>query len=144
MELISPAFEPNGRIPSEYTCEGENISVPLKIEGAPHKTVSFALVMDDPDAPNGTFDHWIAWNIPGSLKELPSGFSPPAQGVNGFDETGYRGPCPPPGKPHHYHIKIYALDAMINLPKTTTKADLMKAILGHVISQAEVVGVFSR
>lgn len=144
MEISSPAFDQQGRIPKEYTCEGANLSIPLQISGAPKEAVCFALIMDDPDAPRGVFDHWIAWNIPPNVQELPQGYQPPAEGINGFGDKGYGGPCPPPGKLHHYHIKVYALNTLLNLPKTSTKADLIKAMQGHLISQAEIVGTYNR
>src|SRR5438874_628300 len=106
--LKTSAFEPNGRIPVRYTCDGEDISPPLAWEGAPSGTQTCALIMDDPDAPTGTFTHWLVWDIPASSRELEENLpgsgrvqGAGAQGQNDFGTVGYRGPCPPPGKPHH-------------------------------------------
>jgi len=149
--LTSAAFLEGGRIPDRYTCTGEDVSPPLKWEGAPEETKSFALVVEDPDAPGGTFIHWVLYNLPGSLTELPEGVprdesleSGALQGVNDFRTVGYRGPCPPPGKPHRYFFILRALDVQLDLKPRATKAQLERAIQGHVLAEAKLMGTYSR
>src|ERR1700730_6629792 len=110
--FIESVFKPQQPIPIQYTCEGTNLAPPLKFVHVPTKAKSLTLIVDDPDAPKGTFDHWIVWNLPPDLKELKEGAReldrlspPPVQGINGYNKTYYHGPCPPAGKPHHYHFK---------------------------------------
>lgn len=144
MQMESPAFADHKVIPTRYTCEGEDRSPPLIFKEIPSGTVSLALIMDDPDAPRGTFDHWIVWNIPPTTNNLPEAAKVPKQGTNHFNEKRYRGPCPPPGKPHRYFFKLYALDTMIQLPEGATKEQLEKAMEGHVLGRAELVGTYQR
>jgi Raf kinase inhibitor-like YbhB/YbcL family protein len=144
MKLESPAFKHNHPIPSKYTCEGENISPPLIISEDPRGTQSFALILDDPDAPSGTFDHWIVWNLPYETKKLLEGTKVPMQGTNHFRKQSYGGPCPPPGSPHRYFFKVYALDTMLDLPKGSTKSQLEDAMEGHILGKAELVGTYQR
>ena len=144
MRITSPAFKHEGMIPSKYTCDGRDISPPLKFEDVPKAAASLAVVMDDPDAPAGTFDHWVVWNIPPGTTSVEEGREP--QGVQGrtsFGRTGYGGPCPPRGV-HRYFFKLYALDAMMNLPAGSRKRDLEQALGGHVIEQAVLMGKYSR
>lgn len=143
LTVKSSVFEHNQLIPSKYTCDGEEISPPLTIEDIPKGTKSLALIMDDPDAPMGTFDHWLMWNIAptGIIAEnTVSG----VEGLNTYKEASYMGPCPPSGT-HRYFFKIYALDTQLNLnAKATTKAVLEKAMQGHILAQGEIVGLYSR
>ncbi|KXA95386.1 hypothetical protein AKJ65_01885 [candidate division MSBL1 archaeon SCGC-AAA259E19] len=153
MKISSSVFEDGEKIPVKYTCDGEDISPPLSIEDVPPEAESLAVVVDDPDAPGGVFDHWIIWNIPPGTDSISEGV--PAedvvdslkgarQGQNGFGEVGYRGPCPPPGPPHNYRFKIYALDTEIGLNPGMKKEDLEREIQGHVLAEDQIVGVFGR
>lgn len=144
MKIDTPSFQEGKTIPKKYTCQGSDVSPPLFFHEAPQETVSFALIVDDPDAPGGTFDHWIVWNIPGNVTSLAESAKVPNQGTNSYGELRYRGPCPPPGKPHHYHFKLYALDIKLTLPEGITKKELERAIEGHVLAQAELIGIFQR
>lgn len=144
MKLTSPAFAHNGAIPSEYTCDGDDLSLPLIISDAPSNTKSLALIMDDPDAPVGTWDHWIVFNITPSTKEIPQGTEPNGiAGRNSWGKTGYGGPCPP-SETHRYFFKLYALDTILNLPEGSTKKDIEKAMQGHIIAQAQLMGTYKR
>ncbi|MFQ5930802.1 MAG: YbhB/YbcL family Raf kinase inhibitor-like protein [Nitrospiraceae bacterium] len=150
MELKSSAFEAGDLIPAKYTCDGSDVSPPLSWSDAPSGTQSFALISDDPDAPRGTWVHWVTWNIPAtplSLDEgLPKRDSLPngtKQGTTDFRRVGYGGPCPPSGT-HRYFFKLYALDTILNLPSSTTKPALEKAMQGHILKQAELMGVYRR
>jgi Raf kinase inhibitor-like YbhB/YbcL family protein len=144
LKVESAAFIPNGPIPEKYTCEGNNISPPLKISGIPAGSVSLAIIVDDPDAPSGVFVHWLAWNIDPGLINLPEGADLPSQGKNDFRVNAYNGPCPPPGKPHRYFFKVYALDQKLSLPEGSTKQDLLDAIEGHVLGKGELIGTYQR
>ena len=144
MKLTSTAFTHNNPIPSEYTCDGLDLSPPFGISDVPSNTKSFALVMDDPDAPVGTWDHWIVFNIPSSTRQIPKGTEPNGVGGrNSWGRTGYGGPCPPSGT-HRYFFKLYALDTILNLPEGATKKDLEKAMQGHIIAKAELMGTYKR
>jgi len=149
--LMSTAFKDHERIPEKYTCEGLDVSPPLRWEGYPAETVSFVLIVEDPDAPGGTFTHWIVYNIPSDVNELEEGAStmgklPPGalQGRNDFGKIGYGGPCPPPGKAHRYVFKLYALDSMLDLGAGADRSDVLKAIRGHVLAEASLTGLYSR
>lgn len=144
MKVESSAFVHGQVIPKKYTCMGQDLSPPLKISQAPKETHSFVIIVDDPDAPMGTFDHWLAWNIPSSMTTLAEGAHVPSQGTNGFRDTKYRGPCPPPGKPHRYFFKVYALDTELSLPNGSGKRELESAMEGHIIAKTELVGLFQR
>lgn len=144
MIIESPAFEQHQAIPQKYTCEGENLSPPLKFSGLPKEAVSLVLIMDDPDAPMGTFDHWIAWNIPPQTVNLGEGSSLPNQGKNGFGNQSYGGPCPPKGNPHRYFFKLYALDTKLNLPAGSSKGAVESAMKGHILEEASLVGTYQR
>ena len=144
MKLTSPAFANNDIIPSEFTCDGADASPPLIISDVPSNAKSLALVMDDPDAPVGTWDHWIAFNIPPSTKQISKRAEPEGiAGKNSWGRTGYGGPCPPSGT-HRYFFKLYALDTILNLPEGATKKDLEKAMQGHIIAKAELMGTYKR
>jgi Raf kinase inhibitor-like YbhB/YbcL family protein len=147
VKVESPAFENHKQIPRKYTCEGENVSPPIVFRDLPRGTKSIALVMDDPDAPSGTFDHWIIWNLSPDTKTLNESSHVSNEGKNGFRKIGYGGPCPPPGKPHHYHFKAYALDKTFTdaeLPKGSSKEKLEEAMQKHILGQAELVGIYQR
>jgi Raf kinase inhibitor-like YbhB/YbcL family protein len=152
LKLESPAFASGGAIPSRHTCEGENVSPPLVWSGAPQGTKSFVLIVDDPDAPDPaapqmTWVHWLLFNIPADAAGLPGNAGkPPAgarEGLNDWQVAGYGGPCPPIGR-HRYFHKLYALDATLNLGSAPTKAALEKAMQGHVIGHAELVGTYRK
>jgi hypothetical protein len=151
MKLVSTAFE-NGRpIPVQYTGDGPDVSPHLQWSDAPAGTKSFALICDDPDAPAGTWVHWVIHGLPGSAKELPEKI-PTAeslpdglkQGINDFGRIGYGGPLPPPGKPHRYFFKLYALDAAPALKPRATKQELLRAMEGHTLAEAQVMGTYQR
>jgi hypothetical protein len=151
MRLWSPAFEEGKPIPVAYTCDGKDVSPPLNWEGAPEGTRSFALICDDPDAPMGTWVHWVLFNIPADSTSLPEGVPTDAklpdgarQGLSDFGRTGYGGPCPPRGKPHRYFFKLYALDTVLELEGNIRKADLERAMAGHVLAQAQLMGTYQR
>jgi len=143
MKLTSNAFGENEAIPSRYTVDGEDVSPPLQWTDPPKETQSFALICDDPDAPAGTWVHWVTWNIPAEERTLPEGGKGNSEGKNDFGKSGYGGPAPPSGT-HRYFFKLYALDTTLNLPDTTTKADLESAMKGHVLSDAQFMGTYSR
>ena len=157
MKLTSPAFASNQRIPTRYTGEGANVSPSLKWEGAPSGAKSFALICDDPDAMSvagKVWDHWLIWNIPATVTELPenvaktetvAALAGAKQGLNSRPQLGYNGPMPPPGRGlHHYHFKLYALDAMLNLQAKATKPQLEAEMKGHVLAEAELIGIYER
>jgi Raf kinase inhibitor-like YbhB/YbcL family protein len=150
MEIRTEAFAPGAPIPDKYTCAGDNLSPALSFSGVPAGTKSLALVVDDPDAPAGTFVHWVVYNIPPQTTHLEAGVQRgPAmrggavQGRNDFGQTGYGGPCPPPGSPHHYHFRLYALNSPIT-PQSATAPDVERAMQGHILASAEMVGTFER
>jgi Raf kinase inhibitor-like YbhB/YbcL family protein len=152
LEIKSTAFKNNEYIPPKYTCEGKDVSPPLGWTGAPGGTKSFALICDDPDAPMGTWVHWVVWDIPAGTSSLPEGVPKSdalddgaQQGMTDFRRVGYGGPCPPPGKPHRYFFKLYALDVdKLNLKPKSSKKDLLAAMKGHILAQAELIGLFKR
>lgn len=144
MNITSPAFSHKSFIPPTYTCKGENISPPLEFLNAPERSTSFALIVDDPDAPGKTWVHWVMWNIPPRTKRISQNSVPEGavEGMTDFGNPGYGGPCPPSGT-HRYFFKLYALDTLLDLPTTSTKEELLHAMEGHVITQAELVGLYS-
>lgn len=151
LTLESPAFAPEQEIPQVYSGEGEDRSPPLEWSGAPADTKTYALIVDDPDAPSGTFVHWVAFNIPATEQSLPEGVEHRGdmtdgtlQGRNDFDRLGYDGPCPPPGKPHRYVFKLFALDDRLNLRPGATKADVERAMQGHVLDHTQIIGRYAR
>ncbi len=145
LALTSPAFHNNETIPLHYTCQGDNVSPPLHIDGVPAATRSMALIMHDPDAPNGDFAHWVVWNMPPSLKQVGENSVPTGavQGATGFGSNKYGGPCPPSGV-HHYIFDLYALDSTLNVPATTGQTELKQAMQGHVLDQTSLTGLFSK
>jgi Raf kinase inhibitor-like YbhB/YbcL family protein len=152
MEIRSPAFFIGNTIPFKYTCDGENISPPLQWESPPPGTNSFALIVDDPDAPSKTFTHWVVYNLSADMRELPEGITNNTrlpnggmQGKNNFGKLGFGGPCPPPKDGvHRYFFKIFALDQKLDLPPGATKEQVMAAMEGHVLDAAEVMGRYGR
>ncbi len=143
MDLATP-FENHAPIPAKYTADGQDVSPKIAIKGVPTEAKSLVLIVDDPDAPRGTFVHWVVWNIPPDTKELPEGFTLPTQGTNGFGVVGWRGPSPPAGKPHRYIFKLYALDIPLNLPKGSRKEQVEASMEGHIIAKAETMGTYQR
>lgn len=151
MQLTSSSFKPEGEIPAKFSCEGEDISPELNWKNSPHGTKSFALIVHDPDAPrSGGFTHWVAYDIPATVHQIPEnvpkGDMLPAggnQGKNDGDTLGYMGPCPPSGT-HRYYFYLYALDAKLNLPLGAKKDDLEKVMKGHVLDKAEVMGRYRK
>ena len=153
LAITSSAFTNGGAIPRRYTCDGENVSPPLAWTGAPAHTASYALAVDDPDAPGGAFLHWLIYDIPASITALPEGVDTSGsvasaggakQGSNGFKKLGYGGPCPPAGPAHHYHFRLYALDTLLALQPGASRDDVTKAMRQHQLGQAELVGTYAR
>ena len=151
--LTSGAFAAGGAIPAKYTCDGSDVSPALVWSAAPAGTVAFALIADDPDAPAGTWVHWVLFNLPGNLTALPedvaktdqlAALGGALQGRNDFRRIGYGGPCPPAGRPHRYFFKLYALDAALPLKAGATKQDVERAMRGHVLGEASLMGSYAR
>lgn len=150
-ELSSASFAATQMIPKKFTCDGSDTSPELSWKDAPNAVRSFALIADDPDAPVGTWVHWVLYNLPADAKELPEGVlkqkqlsNGALQGRNDFRKIGYGGPCPPAGKPHRYFFKLYALDTKLDLEAGASKADLEGAMKGHILGQAQIVGLYKR
>lgn len=156
LQITSSAFAEGQPIPQKYTCQGSDVSPQLKWSGAPANTKSFSLIADDPDAPDPrapkmTWVHWVLYDLPASANELaenvaktptlPNGAK---QGITDFKRIGYGGPCPPPGGAHRYFFKLYALDAALDLKPGATKPELLKAMEGHVLAQAQLMGTYQR
>ena len=151
LQLTSPAFVEGKDIPGQYTCQGRDVSPPLKWSGVPTGAKSLVLIADDPDAPIGTWVHWVLFDLPPTTTELsedvpktqhlPGGAK---QGLNDFRRLGYGGPCPPPGKPHRYFFKLYALDPLLDLKPTATKKDVEAAMKGHVLAEGQLIGTYQR
>lgn len=153
MKLGSAAFPDGGTIPAAHTCDGADRSPPLAWSGIPAEAKSLALICDDPDAPGKTWVHWVLFNIPPTLTALhediaktdnPSDLGGALQGVTDFKRVGYGGPCPPPGKPHRYYFKLYALDAHLPLKAGATKADVERTLQNRVLAEAQLMGTFGR
>ena len=142
LKLISTAFSHNGHIPPLYTCEGKNINPPLIVENIPDGTKTLALIVEDPDAPRGTFDHWVVWNISPN-EAIAENSNAGISGTNGFGKTGYSGPCPPSGQ-HRYFFRVFALDDELDLPAGSTKEQLLDAMKGHVLATAELMGLYQK
>jgi Raf kinase inhibitor-like YbhB/YbcL family protein len=144
-------FSNGGSIPQKFTCQGADVSPQLAWTDAPAATKSFALLVDDPDAPVGNWNHWTMWNLPATLHGLAEGVSKSArlpdgteQGINDFRKTGYNGPCPPAGKPHRYYFKLFAIDAILKLETGSGKKELETAMKNHVLGKAEWMGTYKR
>jgi Raf kinase inhibitor-like YbhB/YbcL family protein len=147
MQVTSTAFREGDTIPKQYTGEGKDVSPPLKWTGAPQGVKSFALICDDPDAPRGTWVHWVVVNLPPETEELAEGVSLPAgakAGKNDFGKNRYNGPLPPPGKPHRYFFKVYALDTPLDLKEGATKQQVEAAMKGHILAKGELMGKYAR
>ena len=150
MEIKSSSFNHEGMIPAKYSCDGQNISPPLSWSGAPEKTKSFALVCDDPDAPAGIWVHWVFFDIPATVNSLPEKL-PKQEEIAGLGKSGkntsrrwgYDGPCPPGGM-HRYYFKLYALDTMLNVSAGLTKEELLGAMKGHILAEAQLMGKYKR
>jgi len=150
-DLSSTAFKAGETIPKKHTCDGADASPPLAWTDPPAGTKTLALVCDDPDAPAGTWVHWVLWDMPPATRSLPEGVPSQAkledgtrQGTNDFKKTGYGGPCPPPGAPHRYFFKLFAVDTVVGLAPGGTKVALEKAIEGHTLGRAELTGRYGR
>jgi Raf kinase inhibitor-like YbhB/YbcL family protein len=150
LELVSTAFEPGEAIPVNYTCDGEDISPPLQWDEPPEGTVSFALIADDPDAPVGTWVHWVLYELPVDSRALPEAVPPDAvlptggrHGENSWKRLGYGGPCPPSGT-HRYFFKLYALDSALDLDQGARAEQVRQAMEGHILAEGELMGTFSR
>jgi len=145
MEITSSAFTDRGFIPAKYTCDGENINPPLDFSMVPQEAKSLVLIVDDPDAPAGTWVHWVVWNIDPQKTNLKENETPAGaqQGTTSFDKNEYGGPCPPSGI-HRYFFKLYALDTVLNIPTSTGKEGLTKEIEKHTLAKAELIGLYTR
>jgi hypothetical protein len=151
MQLSSSAFQERAPIPKRYTCDGEDLSPPLSWDSAPQGTQSLALIMDDPDAPMGTWDHWVVFDLQAGLTGLPEGVKQYAgaggsgvSGKNSWSRNGYGGPCPPRGSTHRYFFKIYALDTVLGLKSGASKGEVEKAMRGHILAQGQLIGTYQR
>jgi Raf kinase inhibitor-like YbhB/YbcL family protein len=145
IKIKSPVFNQEEMIPEKYTCNGEDFNPPLLIENVPEEAKSLVLIVDDPDAPMGTFTHWLVWNIDPKIKEIKENSVPEGAvlGTNDFGKTAYGGPCPPFGT-HRYYFKVYALDTVLDLPKGSNRLQLEKAMMGNVLDSGELMGKFSK
>jgi Raf kinase inhibitor-like YbhB/YbcL family protein len=151
LQLTSPDFSAGADIPKQFTCEGNDSSPALQWKEPPPGAQSFALIVDDPDAPVGMWVHWVLFDLPPTLRSLPQNFPKTEQapdgtrqGTNDFKKIGYNGPCPPPGNPHRYFFKLYALNTKLNLKSGATKKDLERAMQGHALARGEYIGRYSR
>ena len=142
LKVTSSAFEHKGLIPRKYTCDGIDVNPPLNIDGLPEGTASLVLIVDDPDAPMGTWDHWVVWNIP-PVREIEEDSVPGVEGLNDFRKHSYGGPCPPSGT-HRYFFKVYALDTKLALSPDSRKKDVERAMKGRILAEGEIVGLYSR
>ncbi len=151
MELTSSVFRPGESIPSKFTCEGPDVSPPLAWDDPPAGTRSLALLCEDPDAPMGMWVHWVLWGLAPEARQLPEAVPSDAevlggakQGTSDFGRLGYGGPCPPPGGPHRYFFKLYALDSELDLAPGASRADLLDAMEGHILAEASLMGRYQR
>jgi len=153
MKINCSKFNDKERIPKKYTCDGKDISPPLEISDIPEEAKYISIIMDDPDAPGGTFDHWIIWNIPADMNKIPekvpadekvSSLERAPQGKNGFGEIGYRGPCPPSGPEHKYHFKAFAVSKKIDLNPGISKSDLENKMEDKIIEKDSIIGTYGR
>jgi len=151
LQISSDSFNHEGTIPDEFTCDGEDLSPQLSWNGVPSETQSLALIVDDPDAPIGTWVHWVIYDMPAILTQLPRGIPqlPEVEGIgkqgeNGSKQIGYMGPCPPGGNHHRYFFKLYALDTRLDLPSGATKAELEQSMQGHILAQGQLIGLYGR
>jgi Raf kinase inhibitor-like YbhB/YbcL family protein len=151
LQVTSSVFTEGSAIPAKYTCDGDDISPPLKWSVVPQGAKSLALICDDPDAPGGIWVHWVLYNIPATMTELPEGIptsdsvlGSARQGVTDFRRVGYGGPCPPRGNPHRYFFKLYALDTELSLKPKATKKDVVEAMRDHVLAEGQLMGTYKR
>jgi Raf kinase inhibitor-like YbhB/YbcL family protein len=152
IQVLSTAFHQGETIPVQYTCDGNNVSPPLHWDSVPEDAQSLALVCEDPDAPAGVFVHWLIFNFPPIVSNLPEALpttgtlveSGASQGRNDFNNIGYDGPCPPPGNLHRYYFRLYALDTRLRLPKGATKYELARAMEGHILATGQLMGTYKR
>jgi Raf kinase inhibitor-like YbhB/YbcL family protein len=145
VRVSSPAFSNDASIPKKYTCDGQNVAPPLEWSGVPKQSKSLAVICDDPDAPSGTFTHWVQYDIPASTQKLGEGASVGTAGVNSFGKTGFGGPCPPiKDRAHHYHFHVYALDVESLGSAGLSKNDALEAMSGHILAEGELVGTYKR
>jgi Raf kinase inhibitor-like YbhB/YbcL family protein len=151
IQLSSPAFQEGETIPRQYTADGKNVSPSLRWNDPPQETKSFALICDDPDAPRGTWTHWLLFNLPGDKRELPESVpttetidNGARQGKNNFHKAGYGGPSPPAGKPHRYYFRLYALDSTLDLAAGASRQQLVDAMKGHVLAEGQLMGRYGR
>ena len=151
MQLTSTAFTEGAAIPAKYTCDATNASPPLKWSGVPAAAKSLALIVDDPDAPSGTWVHWVLYDLPAAASELAEDepksqyiAAGAKQGLNDFRHLGYGGPCPPHGKPHRYFFKLYALGTLLDLKPGLTKKDIERAMEKHILAQGQLIGTYQR
>ena len=149
--VSSPAFQEGDKVPTKYSCQGQDVSPPLAWGQPPEGTQSLALIMDDPDAPSGVFTHWVIFNIPSDSCEVPEAVPTQAQlpsgalqGKNDFGRIGYGGPCPPPGRPHRYRFTLYTLDCSLDLKAGASKKQVLDAMQGHILGQGQLTGTYQR
>lgn len=142
LKVTSPVFKNNDYIPSKYTCDGEDINPPIDIKDITENTESLVLIVDDPDAPIGTWDHWIVWNIP-PIPKIEEDSIPGVQGINDFKRQDYGGPCPPHGT-HRYFFKVYALNTKLNLNPNSRKKNIENAMKDHILSKGQIIGLYQR
>lgn len=143
-QLTSPAFEDNGDIPKKYTCDGGDINPPLTFKNVPAKTKSLGLTVSDPDAPEGTWSHWVVYNIPPDTKEIKENTNPGTEGLNDFGKYTYGGPCPPNEKLHHYIFHAFAVDSILYINEAPTLNEVEKAVQWHTIAKAKLVGTYQK
>lgn len=151
LKLNSTSFEPGGYIPEKFTCDGEDISPEISWSGTPDGTETFALIVEDPDAPGRVFTHWVVYNIPNTVGGFEEGMSAfeiiktgASQGKNDMGTVGYTGPCPPPGKAHRYFFRLFALDNVLDLPSMLSRSVVLGAMKGHVLGESEIMGKYKR
>ena len=145
LHVSSSAFSEGQSIPEKYTCDGQNVSPPLKWTGAPQSARSVAIIAEDPDAPSGTFTHWVLYDLPAKATELSEGSSGGGkEGVNGFKKTGYRGPCPPANGAHRYFFDVYALDVDSLGSGGLSKQEVTAAMKGHILAEGQLMGTYKR
>lgn len=142
LTISSPAFENEGHIPPRYTCDGDNVSPPLEVDGIPEKTKSLIVIIEDPDAPENIFDHWVAWNLP-PVKTIPEGTRDGMVGKNTMGENKYIGPCPPSGT-HRYFFKVYAIDRLLEVNEDTDKKNVEQEIVSHILAYGEMMGLYKK
>lgn len=143
MDITCPSFQNNGIIPKKHAYEGQNLSPALNFIDVPKAASTLVLIVDDPDAPSGTIDHWIVWNIPSDITGIEEGQKGLTSGLNSYLVNRYKGPCPPSGSSHRYFFKLYALDTMLKLPSRVNKKQLVSAMQGHIIDKAVLIGTYA-